>query len=119
MSEKPYRGFNEDASKYHIGEPEFEVTHPNGKQLVDWKNRMRDLIESKDSFMVSQDKSEQLSKEILASTLKDFDYDKMLESCHPKELEGAAGEIYGFLYAFGTLRERELLMKQYSAIQKP
>lgn len=113
-----YRGFNEDATKYHIDTPEYEVINPVGKQLVDWKNRMKLLMESKEGFSLTQDKSEQLSREILTTCLKGFDYDKALESCHPKELEGAAGEVYGFLYAFGTPRERELLMKQYSEIQK-
>ncbi len=115
---KEYRGFNEDGTKYHIDQTEWELVTPSGKQLVDWKNRMRDLVETKESFMLTQDKSEQLTNEILTSSLKDFDYNKVLESAHPKELEGAAGEIYGFLYAFGTPRERQLLMKQYSETQK-
>lgn len=118
MSEKAYRGFNEDGSKYHLDDNWYDVTTPNGKQLVDWKNRMKELVSDNSLFSTIQDKSEELSKEILTSTLKDFDYDKMLESYHPKELEGAAGEVYGFLYAFGTPRERQLLMKQYSATQK-
>ena len=53
-----------------------------------------------------------LAQEILQTGLENFDFDKMLETCHPKELIGVAGDVYAFLYEVPTIREVSLLQER-------
>ena len=122
MSEevRPYRGFTEDGKKYYIGEDEFDILSVNAKKLFEWKNQLMNLTKGSKNIPMIQihDQSEKLSKDILITALKDFNYDTMTEKCHPKELEGAAGNLYAFLYEMGSPRETSLLMKQLTETQK-
>jgi hypothetical protein len=104
---KAYRGFNEDGT-YFIGNEKWKIKNDiNGKTLVDWNNRMNDIVNSIRSrpLVETNDKSITLSKEILEKSLEGFNYDKALETCHPKELEAAAGNLHAFLFQIGTKRE--------------
>ena len=112
--EKPYRGFTEDAKHYYIGNDNFEInTKVSGTILVEWKNELRQIVEKTptEKLIIIQDRQEKLARTILGKALVDFDYDKMLEKCHPKELEGVAGNLYTFLYETGSEREQSLLIK--------
>lgn len=122
MSEKPYRGFSEDTSGYYIGDKTFTINHPIdlGVKLDEWQTKMLELVDDEETnILKKQGLAKSLSKDILLIALEGFNYEEMLKTCTPKELEGCAGELYTFLYEFGSKREQELLRMRLTAIQKP
>ena len=116
MSESDYRKFIEDGKKYQIGESTYEIKADiKGSKLVEW----RKLIFSEDTtdIMERMKRGEQVSRDILESALIGFSYDKALDDFHPTELEGAAGDVFTFLYLKRPEREMKLLSERLKGIE--
>lgn len=114
MSE--YRKFIEDGKKYQIGESTYEIkTDIKGSKLVEW----RKLIFSEDTtdIMERMKRGEAVTKDILESALIGFSYEKALDDFHPTELEGAAGDVFTFLYLKRPDREMKLLNERLKAAE--
>jgi hypothetical protein len=106
MSE--YRQFIEDGKKYKLGEKEYPIKEvTNGKKLIDWRKRI--FSEDTTDVLERMKRGEELTKEILETALDGFNYDTALEEFHPTELEGAAGDLFTFLYLKRPQREMSLL----------
>ena len=105
MSE--YRRLEEEGRKYAIDGRIYDVKQNiSGRLLVSWQDRLE--RDPNDDFLTQQKKGQQLTKEIIEEIL-DVKYDSLLEFMHPKEIEGVAADLFIFLYAIGTERERNLL----------
>jgi hypothetical protein len=106
MSE--YRQFIEDGKKYKLAEKEYTIKEvTNGKKLIDWRKRI--FSEDTTDVLERMKRGEELTKEILETALDGFNYDTALEEFHPTELEGAAGDLFTFLYLKRPQREMSLL----------
>ena len=113
MSEKPkeenkVKGFLEDGKKYHIKEQTFDVVKADGHKLEEWQKKLSELETKKEiGFFTHQGLRASISKEILESSLKGSSYDELLKIATPKDLEGIAGELYGFLYEIDSQLAQE------------
>lgn len=113
MSE--YRKFIEDGKKYQLGDKVYSIKTTTGKKLVEWRKKI--FSEDVTDVFERMKRGEEITKEILETCLEGFNYDQALDEFHPTELEGAAGDVFTFLYLYRPEREQELLKMRLKAEQ--
>lgn len=106
MSE--YRKFTQEGKAYQLGEKEYPIKEiTSGKKLIDWRKKI--FSEDTTDVLERMKRGEEITKEILESALEGFNYETALDDFHPTELEGAAGDLFTFLYLKRPQREVSLL----------
>lgn len=114
--ETDYRKFVEEGKKYQIADKVYEIrSDVKGSKLVEWRKIF--FSEDTTDVMERMKRGEQLTKDVLESCLIGFNYEQALDEFTPRELEGAAGDVFTFLYLRPTEREMSLLNSRLKVSQ--